>query len=277
MSQPQPAAPEKTPTESTASPAAAPAPRVGLSVRMRAIFAGISAKIPPKLKSFRFKKATASAAHPEPDHAAAPAAPKVPLKERIREWVSKNKPSPQEAVGVIREINASLGSEDVRQSRAAFAFYLNVLGILLVVSLTGKQLWDHRAQLKNLAAIEKARVESERETLESRIKQHSISLGQFNLELKNPANGQRVPAQLINIAEVEVVVECDSAETCASIESQMLVVRNQLTNTFTAVDRDELLTKNGKRKLKMAIGEAVNSWLPKGHVKSVYFSRLIIT
>ncbi len=105
--------------------------------------------------------------------------------------------------------------------------------------------------------------------------ERSIGLGVFTLELKDPV-GKRLAPGTMNVAEVEIVLECDHADTMRSIELQPQRVKDQITLALTPLDREDLLTGDGKKRIKRAIIDRVNSWLTTGRVVNVYFERILI-
>ena len=103
-----------------------------------------------------------------------------------------------------------------------------------------------------------------------------MDLGSFSVELK-PIEGQGVRARPFNMADISIVLECDDANTYAYIEKRLVQARNQVTNVFFTLDRSELLTREGKNRIKERILDQINSWLPQGKVQNVFFSKLIVS
>ena len=102
-----------------------------------------------------------------------------------------------------------------------------------------------------------------------------ISVGQFTIELK-AVPGHPKSKGFMNMAELELVVECDSADTHTYIEENLVQARSQLTDIFLSMDRDELLTREGKRKLKKRLIERLNGWMPRGKIQNVFFAKLVV-
>ena len=69
-----------------------------------------------------------------------------------------------------------------------------------------------------------------------------------------------------------------SAQQAAAAQAQdnLDQVRNQITNVLLPLERDQLLSREGKKKLKKALIERLNVWLPKGKVDDVFFSKLLL-
>lgn len=182
----------------------------------------------------------------------------------------------------LGDLFSDLFSPDRPTRRMALGFALSVIGIVAVIVIGGKYFIDLRRQLhalsdtgeqgKNLGEFIKKQSE------EAKRKFSSQNLGAFTVELKGP-DGKPAKAApgVMNLAEIEIVVDCDEKETCEFIEDRMPVVRNEVTNILTAMDRTELLSKDGKAHLRSRIITRLNMWLPRGHIEALYFNKLVIS
>ena len=117
---------------------------------------------------------------------------------------------------------------------------------------------------------------------EAKLRHSTQSLGVFSIELKGPpkdaeGNTPKRAKSVMDLAEVEIIVECDEKETCEFIEDRMPLVKNEVTGLFTAMEREDLLSREGKRKLQNRILSKLNLWLPTGKIQKVYFTKLIIS
>jgi flagellar basal body-associated protein FliL len=185
------------------------------------------------------------------------------------------------------ELFRSLRSPDGPTRRMAFFFFLS-LGALIglgIVTVERKVRLKHEREAEALAAREDAELRAHEAELlvksgeapsEHAEPVRMFSLGQFTIELK-PLEGQ--PAKgggFTNMAEVEIVVDCDSPETRTYIEDNLVAARGQVTDVFVSMDREELLSREGKRRLKKKIIERLNGWVPRGKVQAVFFSKLVV-
>jgi hypothetical protein len=104
-----------------------------------------------------------------------------------------------------------------------------------------------------------------------------LDLGRFSIQLKGEPNAQalRANGSKAGLADVSLVLECDSPETYEYLEQRSAQVRNEITGALDAVDREELLSRLGKNRLKSRVKDQVNGWLPKGKVLNVYISGLM--
>jgi flagellar basal body-associated protein FliL len=182
--------------------------------------------------------------------------------------------------GSVQEVIEGAKSPDLKTRMAAFGFILSIMGVAAVVIVGGTYFWQQRSHLqggmtstgeqgKNLDDFIK------KQSDEAKMKFTTHSLGLFNIELK-PVEGSRPGPGVMNIAEVEVQVQCDVKETCDILDDQQVKARNEVTIVFTATERDELLSREGKRRLKKKILDRLNAWIPKGKVEDLYFTKLII-
>lgn len=177
------------------------------------------------------------------------------------------------------DLFSSLFSFDPSTRRMAALFFISLTGVILISVVCVKQSWDARKLRIVLEAQQRAIRLKElmrREADGAKLRASTVGLGGFILELKDVPNRKQGPSDL-NMASVEIVLLCDEAETRTYIESNIVQVRNQLTNVFTSMDRDEFLSREGKRKIKSILIRKLNEWLPHGKVEDLYFSKLIIT
>jgi flagellar basal body-associated protein FliL len=179
----------------------------------------------------------------------------------------------------IREIRQGLRSPDQPTRRMSIFFFLSLVGMAIVVGVAAKRFYDlkHEQFMAQERAMEAKMGEFfAKQAEEAKRKGTTQSLGQFILELKPIPNQRQVPG-VVNMAEVELVAQCDERDTCTYIEENIARVRNEVTNIFVAFDRDELLSREGKKRIKKSLLDKLNLWLPKGKIEEIYFSRLVIS
>lgn len=104
----------------------------------------------------------------------------------------------------------------------------------------------------------------------------SFRLGTFAVAMKDIPGSKPLPG-VVNMAEIEIYLECESKEACEYLEHNQVQARDSVTAVLTPLDRDEILKPRGKQRLRQAIAEKLNSFLPQGKtIRQVYFSRLLI-
>lgn len=177
----------------------------------------------------------------------------------------------------LRELSRGLISPDQPTRRMAVLFYLSLIGSLLVLIyflIHFYGIWSERAgervneQQENLSRL----VERQREAAHSRFS--TLDLGKFIIELK-PDKGAR--ARAMNIGEIEITIECDGKVTCDRVSAELTRARDMVSTILLATERQELLSPDGKRRLKRDILERLNTWLyGVGQVKEVYFTRMLL-
>src|SRR6185312_11573456 len=102
------------------------------------------------------------------------------------------------------------------------------------------------------------------------------SLGSFTVEIKTPKEETHRAAGVMNLADLEIVVECDVKSTCDFVEGRTAQIRNLVTDVLVPMEREDLLSKSGKAALKKKIIEKINSWLPAGKIENLYFDKLVV-
>jgi flagellar basal body-associated protein FliL len=235
------------------------------------------------------EKAPAASATP----AAAPAKKKKGKKSAGPSLGQRIQGGVKSAQGQFVDVFKSLRSPDGPTRRMAVLFFASLAG---VVAIGGLAIEHHarvkREQAEREKALAEARAERDAEAelygkTESREGEHGtgaqggkhaatmLSLGQFTIALK-PVPGRPTGGSFVNMAEVELYAECDTGATHDFLEENLAQARSQLSGVFLSVDREELLSRDGKRKLKRRILELLNGWLPRGKIKEIYFSKLVV-
>jgi flagellar basal body-associated protein FliL len=182
--------------------------------------------------------------------------------------------------GTIAEVLAGLKSPDKPTRNGAILFVVSLCGIVFVMGLAGVHVWEDRKNIqvqmnqseqgKNLDEFIKKQAE------EAKKKYSMQTLGTFTIQLKT-IEGQKPAPGVMNLAEIEVQAKCDEVETCQRLEEGSAQVRNEITSSLGPMDRDVLLTKEGKSRLKKKLLDRLNAWLPKGKIEELYFSKLVIS
>lgn len=196
-------------------------------------------------------------------------------------WTVRLSLAVQRARDSAMEVLGSLGSPDAPTRRMSVVFIASLLCVALIGVAAGhRYLAARRARLASDASAQ--REESMlagflmKQADLARRKSVMFALGQFTLELRSPA-GEPVRSGVMNLADVEIVLECDTKETRFYFEDNLPQARNQVTDVLVAMDRAELLSQDGKLRLKRRIIEKLNTMLPKGKVENLYFSKLILS
>ncbi len=181
----------------------------------------------------------------------------------------------------VRDVFAALRSPDRPTRRMAWVFLLSLFcaGGVLVYSVKRAQvirayLTDrHQKQSKEAKQTEEFfRKQSEAAHQKAVV----ISAGVFTLELKTDPSKPKVPG-ISNLAELEIILQCDTKETQEFIEKNMARVRNEIIASFLPLEREQILSRNGKAALRHQILERLNSWLPHGKILELYFPKLLVT
>ncbi len=181
--------------------------------------------------------------------------------------------------GEMGQLFSSLFSDDRLTRQASALFMFGLLGLILVIFTAVQRFWD--AKKTNSLAEAFRKNQKIEETLkkgseETKNKVFMTSLGSFTIELKEIAK-QRLGSGQVNMAEIEIILRCDVQDTCDFIEDNRVPVRNQLSNVLTAMDRQDFLSREGKKKLKTRISRKLNDWLKHGKIEDVYFSKIIMS
>ena len=181
---------------------------------------------------------------------------------------------------VINIISRAFVSPDAPTRRMAWVFLLSCLSVIAATTYWVKR-W---ITLRGIAAAYQAErdkdVKAFGEYLGKRAelaKQRyiTVSLGTYNAEIKKDPNW--VGRGGLNVAQIDIVAECDSKETAEYVEANLTRFSNQITNVLINVDRDELLSKDGKRRIQTLMIQKMNEILDSGKVERIYFTKLMIS
>lgn len=219
-------------------------------------------EVPKEDKKDQNKVSPAAEAH-EPTEA--PAAAKPPRK-------------PPEVLKDIGELwRVTKGSPDRPSRLASFAFWAScLLAVALFVQgvrqliLTDEGKAQQSEQAQNLNKFFQQQKE------EALTRGTTLDLGKFLIEVK-PVPGKKPKSGALNMAEVMMTLECETIQACRYVETNMPKARDRISSSLVSVDREELLSQDGKRALKLMILRQLNGWLPDEHkVKNLYFTKFII-
>ena len=180
----------------------------------------------------------------------------------------------------IWEMGASLRSPDRPTRRMASAFFLSCAGLVGVLTFGWVELQRSGFDLGFKGGEEMDQAKGlekffSRQRDAALLRVVTLKIGKFKIELL-PAPGQEKMLGVVNMAEVEIVLECDQKETCKYMEDNLPKVRDQIASILTAVERNEILSPEGKKRLKRGILRKVNLWLPIGKVRNLFFTNLVV-
>ncbi len=184
--------------------------------------------------------------------------------------------------GMLQEILGGLDSSDLGTKRMARAFVLCLFGMGVVVAVAIYTVVDRQiAYRKSHAAPKPSHIEESEEEQKKPVKPEDLiaQLGSFVVALK-PIKDQdqavQVGKKIMNLASLEVVFICDSPDTRDYVQGNLVQVKDQVTEALTTMERQQLMTVEGKRNLGAKIIHVVNRWLPSGKIKRVYFPKFIV-
>jgi hypothetical protein len=193
--------------------------------------------------------------------------------------------------GHLKTVKEGLKSPDSSTQRMAILFYVSI-GLFFVILASGIYLANYSKLQKMAMEAEKkaheAATHQQLEALKSPLGEEvsndkdwrTMNLGTFNIEL-NLRPGEKPTAGMANIAEIEVYVECDPAVSCPFLVTNRLMARDQVISLINALEKEEIMSPEGKKLLKKRIQSRLNSWLAANKVgtnkvRKIFFTRLII-
>lgn len=204
--------------------------------------------------------------------------PKGPtLRERLKGFLTWFKTQ-------VSELVESIQSPDAPTRQMTYLFFASLFGLFVVIGIgffkyREFQHWKATESPEALAKQKEERLAKKNEEDRKKRQRFMLPVGEISVELRATAQSPRIEGTL-NIATIGFVFECDTEETCLFFEDKKDQVRHQITVFLTTVDRLEMLSREGKRKIKKAVLERVNAWVGSIEAESkfnaVYISSLII-
>ena len=178
------------------------------------------------------------------------------------------------------EVLMGLFSADQPTRRVSFLFLVSAFGVIAIFTFQVQRYWKAHEVVAQRAAqtLQKRRKELvQKESEDARYRASLITLGSFSIELKDPLPEPGIKRKPMSLAVIDVVVLCDKEETRGFIEAHLPQVRGELVGVFVAIDREELMSRKGKQKIRYTILRKLNEWLPQGKVKDLFFSKIILS
>ncbi|MCM2324185.1 MAG: flagellar basal body-associated FliL family protein [Oligoflexia bacterium] len=223
-----------------------------------------------------------AAAKTAEEGAPAPDEPAQRQKKKKREmlWTTRLEASIKYRARQAADILRGLVSPD-RPTRWMSLFFLcSVLGVVAVVAVVAARYSRYQATHKSgLSGVEQTTKQINeflrKQAEDARQRASLLPIGGFVVEFR-PMPGKRLPPGAMNMAQLDLVIECDSKETRDLLQEQQPKVRNQISTALMGLDRDEVMTRDGKRKLRKSIVDNINVWLPRGKATDVFLTRFLI-
>jgi hypothetical protein len=199
----------------------------------------------------------------------------LPLKLRLQLFLAS-----------LMEVSYSAKSEEkeervmarVAVASTATALFLVILGVVYVVAVKG------RLHPDEVAEAERLRKYMEEQAALAKQKKVVRSLGVYQVEIKRKASeipqGAEPGAQPMlapqSMAEFELVVECDIEATCNYLDRNTDLLRSEINAVLLPVEREEIITRDGRDKIKKTVLQRLNAAIPTGHLEGIYFTTFMI-
>ncbi|MBL7715290.1 MAG: flagellar basal body-associated FliL family protein [Bdellovibrionales bacterium] len=178
------------------------------------------------------------------------------------------------ANGPMMYLLTSIVSPDVPTRRAGLLFYLASFTAISITWTAVKVLTSPKPK-EGKAGSEEVGDFLDRQAEFARRKASTIDLGEFTFDVKHRPDEPK-PKGVFGMAVVTLMAECDAKETCQILEEQIPIVRNHVLNALSNIEREELLSRDGKKKVRKAVMDRINTWLPRGRVDQVYVTKLVV-
>lgn len=223
--------------------------------------------------------AASTAATPAP--AEQPAVPKWKLilgavLEKLRRKPEASGEAPRRREGLVTDIFWMFRRGNSSERKMASLFLGSLLGIAVLLSWSAVsyyQSWK-KSELEDMRGKELDAFFT-RQARETDIKDRTANLGEFVFDLRKDESlvGN---SHASNTAQVQIFVECDTKETCSRIIARSTHLRDKISLALTMIDRDDLMSHEGKGRIQDQLKDEINTWLGNGKVTQLYFDELIL-
>lgn len=170
-----------------------------------------------------------------------------------------------------------LFSSDSATRRMAALFIFSLFGMGFVFRMAFLDLRNRfrptHLQEQRKAQLEATALQLHQEEVNQKAAQ--IKLGHFSIELKVGDREKVIPRRL-KVATVELVAQCDNQATRDYIEAHLLQARGTVSGVLAPMDRDDLMSREGKVRLRKFLLDRLNLWLPQGKVEGLYITDLVV-
>lgn len=78
------------------------------------------------------------------------------------------------------------------------------------------------------------------------------------------------------MVKLSIQVFCDKRVTCSYIFDHIQEARDQINVMLTPIQTSELMSREGKMKLRSKLVNRLNDWLPEGKVEDAFITNLVI-
>ncbi len=109
------------------------------------------------------------------------------------------------------------------------------------------------------------------------VRDATVSLGDLQVALVGTGSGRKGESGVV--LELEIAVQFDSAETGRWVAANLAPVRSEVFNSIamlTHLTRADVLEPEGKLLIRDRVRDRMNSLLPSGTVKQVYFNKFVV-
>jgi flagellar basal body-associated protein FliL len=109
------------------------------------------------------------------------------------------------------------------------------------------------------------------------IKAATVALGEFQIGLVGLGDGRQGSSGIK--LELELAVEFESGDTGRWVLANLTPAKSEVMAAIgglTGLTREDLMTPEGKAKVREQIRERVDQWLPSGKIKGIYFNKFLL-
>jgi flagellar basal body-associated protein FliL len=100
--------------------------------------------------------------------------------------------------------------------------------------------------------------------------EHIVLLERLIVNLKNPGDGTNPMALL------DLYVEAGSQDAAIEVKARDAEVRDMVLRTMEQMTYEELVTENGKNKLKVFLRKNLNEMITKGRIRRLFFKSIVV-
>lgn len=182
---------------------------------------------------------------------------------------------------ICKDLLGAYKSDDRKTRQMAVFFFITVIGVLWLTQYTIKYFDYARhsrvVQMAHLSEKQKDLKEFlKKQALEFRNTLSYADMGSFQVQMTRHTDSGLPVSGVLNVADMDLIVECDKTETCEFLKKNVERVRNEIAQVISVVDYEELLSTDGKKKIKREIAVRLSRLAGNQKIETIHFTRLIL-
>jgi flagellar basal body-associated protein FliL len=195
------------------------------------------------------------------------------LFEQLRTYPLKAKLFYNMIISGLKHPSVKIKTISITFITCCFTILINAIYfVFILINKPKNQNPNHAAFIKH--QDEEQRLRSQK--MSAALKRHlsEINLGKFHIAIQSNEQSQ---FEIKNMGQIEITLLCNNEDLRNWIDQHKAIMQDQIYKILDIVTREDLMTAEGKKRLKNTLIKQLNEFLPFGIIHDIYFSNLVIT